>query len=73
LGECDFIIGDGGERAADFSGVPEFWGEDSAERFAQLAEVVCHWGMAGRSAAMAPDVHVDLHRDRGDLSRVSAF
>src|SRR5271165_1074351 len=73
LGECDFAVRDGGQRAADFSRVPQFRRQDSAEGFAELAEIVCHWRMAGRSLAMAPDIHVDLHRDRADLSRLPAF
>src|SRR5580692_821731 len=71
LGERDFAVRHGGQRAADFSRVSEFWGQDSTEGFAELAEIIRHWGMAGRGAAMAPHVHVDLHRHRAGLSRLS--
>ena len=56
-----------------FRAFPEFRREDSAERPAELAEIVRHRRMAGRGAAVAPDVHVDLHRDRADLSRLPDF
>ena len=62
-----------GSGLADFPGFSELWRQDSAEGFIHLAEIVCHRGMAGWRAAMAPDVHVDLHRDWSDVSRVSDF
>src|SRR5271169_406727 len=73
LGECHLSVRHGGERAADFSGVSQFRCQNSAERSVELAEVVCHWRMAGRGVAMAPDVYVDLPGDRADLSRLSDF
>jgi hypothetical protein len=73
LAERDFAVCDGREWAADFSGFSDLWRQDSAEGFIDLAEIVSYRGMAGWRAAMAPDVHVDLHRDWSDLSRVLDF
>src|ERR1700722_12899610 len=73
LGEYGGAVCDGGERAADFPGVPEFWGEDSAERFAALAASIRDWGVVGWGIAVASDVHVDLHGNGSPLPRLPDF
>ena len=59
-----------GSGLADFSRLPQLRRQDSAERLAALAEGVRHRRLAGRSVAVAPHLHVDLHRDRRALSRL---
>ena len=56
-----------------FRAFPELWRQDSAERFAALAESVRYWRLAGRGAAVASHLHVDLHRDRALLFRLPTF
>src|SRR5579871_2122283 len=51
----------------------KFWRKGSAEGPVALVQGLCHWRLAGRSPAVASDVHVDLHRDGSDLSRVRDF
>src|SRR6516162_1042934 len=70
LAECDCLVRDDRKRAADFPSVPQFRSEDSPEGPAALAQGVCDWRLAGWRPAMAPDLHVDLHRDRPVLSGV---
>ena len=62
LGECGVAIRDGGQRTANLSCLSQLWSEDPAERSDSLAQGVCHRWLAGWRAAMAPHLHVDLHR-----------
>ena len=56
-----------------FRAFPSFGAKIPQKDLLNWPKVVRHRRMAGRCAAVAFDVHVDLHRDRGDLSRVSDF
>src|SRR5271157_5179412 len=57
-------VRDGRQRISDLSSFPELRSKDPAKRSSQLAQGLCARWMAGRRAAMAPYLHVDLYRDR---------
>ncbi len=62
-----------GSGLTDFSCFSQLRGEDSAKRFAALAAGVRYRRMAGRGAAMASDLYVDLHCYRAFLSGLPAL
>src|SRR5579864_7167759 len=70
LVERDLAVRDGRQRIPDFSRFSELWSEDPAKRSSQLAEGFCAWRVAGRRAAVAPHLHVDLYRDRPRVRRL---
>src|SRR5260370_41574945 len=61
------------ERAPDFPRLPQLRRKDSAAGSAPLAEGLRHRRLAGRSIAVAPHLHVDLHGPVHDLSRLSTL
>src|SRR5579862_1369956 len=70
LVECDLAVRDGRQRISDLSRFPELRSKDPAKRSSQLAGGLCAWRVAGRRAAMAPHLHVDLYRDRPRVRRL---
>ena len=57
-------------RGSHLSRFPELWSKDTAERSPRLAQSSCNRRLAGRGTAMAPYLHVDLHRDGPGVQRL---
>ena len=53
-----------------FRAFPSFGAKIPQKDLAQLAQGLCARRMAGRRAAMAPYLHVDLYRDRPGVHRL---
>src|SRR5208283_2523729 len=70
LGERRSAVRNGRQRVSDLPRFPELRRKNPAKGSTQLAQVFRARWMAGRRAAMAPHLHVDLYRDRTAVYRL---